>query len=69
MREPAKTRYKEWWHLVGAPIEYAAGLIQQQFDFKEQFLLTESEDDETETNSEALRILREKFGGQKFSST
>jgi Primase C terminal 2 (PriCT-2) len=68
-RGPAKTRYKEWWHLVGAPVEYAAGLLQQQFDFKEQFVLTEDEDDETETNAQALCILREKFGSQKFSST
>ena len=29
-REVAKTRFKQWWHLVGAPIEHAAWLASEE---------------------------------------
>ena len=31
-QEPEKTRFRRWWHLVGAPLEHAAGLLVAERD-------------------------------------
>ena len=66
-RPAAKTRFKQWWHLVGAPIEHAAGLVKgatgggdatgMDIDFGKLFLDTEAGDEESATLAEVLDIL------------
>jgi len=55
-RQIEKTRFKPWWHLVGAPIEYAAGLAGEAVDFGQAFHDTESEDEDAISVAEVLAI-------------
>jgi hypothetical protein len=68
-REAAKTRFKQWWHLVGAPIEYAAKLCNQSVDFGQMFLDTEAEDEDSVDLSEVLSIFRAKVGREQFKAS
>lgn len=56
-RPDAKTRFKQWWHLVGAPIEFAAELTGNSIDFGKMFLEAESADEDSAALAEVLRIL------------
>ena len=68
-REAAKTRFKQWWHLVGAPVEHAARLVVEEakkegkdtagmdVDFSKLFLDTEAADEDSATLAEVLDIL------------
>ena len=58
----AKTRFKTWWHLVGWPMEYAAGLVGITVDCTELLRAGEVGDEEASTASVALTVLREAFG-------
>jgi hypothetical protein len=64
-RPQAKTRFKEWQHLIGSGIEYAAGLYGESIDFGQMFLSGEADDEETSDMAELLRILDRRFPDQK----
>ena len=70
-REDAKTRFKQWWHLVGAPIEHAAKLAQPDadIDFGKMFLETEAEDEDSATLGEVLAVLWEKSEHKEFRAS
>jgi hypothetical protein len=64
-RPQLKTRFKDWQHLVGSSIEYAAGLYGESIDFADMFLSGEADDEETSDMAELLRILDRRFPDKK----
>ena len=80
-RAAAKTRFKQWWHLVGAPIEHAAGLALKEtrkkggdttgmdIDFGKLFFDTEAEDEESASLAEVLDILGNQSGWKTFRAS
>src|SRR5262249_52730482 len=67
-REPARTRFKKWWHLVGSAIEHAADLAGQPMDFGRIFLAVDADDEESASLAEALQCLNELSHGHEFST-
>lgn len=63
-RQPAETRFKEWWHLIGSAVEYAAGCI----SFKEMFSRTEAKDEEAVERADVIQTLYGIYGANKFRS-
>ena len=63
-RRGPKTRFKQWWHLVGAPIEHAARLAKpgSDIDFGKMFHNTEGDDEDSVTLAEVLGILDDLSG-------
>ena len=57
-----KTRFRLWWSLVGYPVERAAELIGEEFDFVERFKAAEARDSRAAGVAGALRLLRAEFG-------
>jgi hypothetical protein len=69
-RSPAKTRFKQWWHLVGSAIEFAAKLTDEPepVDFGELFLAVEKDDEAAASLAEVLQCLDRLAGGKPFGS-
>jgi hypothetical protein len=57
----AKTRFKQWWRLVGSAVEHAAEVMKAPTDFKKQFLEQEEVDDGGVSLADALIILADKW--------
>ena len=66
--QEAKTRFKTWWTLVGWPMEYAAGLIGMTVNCTELMRAGEVGDEEASAASAALSVLREIWGGRRFTA-
>ncbi len=72
-REPAKTRFKAWWHLVCAAVEHGAAMVGYDVDFSEMFLAVEEEDDENVALGDVFSALaglwprEKKFSGSDVS--
>ena len=66
--QEAKTRFKTWWHLVGWPTEYAAGLVGTIVDSTDLMRAGEAGDEEASAASAALGILREIWEGRSFTA-
>jgi hypothetical protein len=62
-RPPAKTRFKRWWTLCGAPVEAVAGV-----DFAKILSARESEDTEVSATSIVLQCLERSFPERPFMS-
>ena len=60
--QPAKTRFKTWWNLVGWPMEYAAGLAGIALDCTELLRAGEVGDEEASAVSAAMNIIRQIWG-------
>ena len=56
--KPAETRFKAWWHLVGAAIEHAACCCDKAISFKNLFLDGERDDEQSSALGEVLKELR-----------
>jgi hypothetical protein len=81
--QPAKTRFKAWWNLVGSAVEHAAlALKDDQFpieekkqyakeiDFAKLFALVEGEDEDGAEISQVLEILNSAFpSGEDFQAS
>ena len=77
--KPAETRFKLWWHLVGAAIEHAAQQHAEHVDrlamdadkdckpeavsFRDIFLEAEAEEEQTTSLNTVLDVLRTKWPG------
>jgi hypothetical protein len=63
-------RFKEWWHLVGAPVEYAASLIGgEAVSFGDMWLDAEAGDEEVSDTTDLISALqRWKPGLERFTS-
>src|SRR5262249_8471003 len=57
----AKTRFKLWWRLAGAPAEHAARCRQIDIDFQNMFLSHEETDEESVSLADALTALAAKW--------
>jgi hypothetical protein len=57
----SKTRFKDWYRLVGSAIEHAVTLSGGSVDFGRLFLSQEAEDQEISSLAEALAALAEKW--------
>jgi hypothetical protein len=66
--QEAKTRFTNWWTLVGWPMEYAAGLLGINVDCTELMRAGEAADEEASATSAALSILHEMWPKDGFSS-
>jgi hypothetical protein len=64
----AKTRFKDWWSLIGWPIEYAANLLGIKLDCTELLRSNESNEEEASATSRVLTILRERWKDRSFTS-
>jgi hypothetical protein len=64
----AKTRFKDWWSLIGWPIEYAAELLCINLDCAELLRSNESKEEEASATSRVLTILRERWKDRSFTS-
>jgi hypothetical protein len=74
---PAETRFKDWWHLVGAAVEYAAAQHVEHvlaltldphptcgpttISFKKLFLVGESEEEQSSSLATVLDLIRTKW--------
>ena len=67
-QQGAKTRFKTWWHLVGWPVEYAAGLIGTTVNCTELMRGGEVGDEEASAASAALTIMRGIWGDGAFTA-
>ncbi len=56
-RKDEKTRFKQWWRLVGSAVEHAAELAGAKVDFSNLFLDVESNDEEAASLAEVLQCL------------
>ena len=54
---PAETRFKTWWHLVGAAVEHAARCYGKEISFKKLFVSAVRDDDQTTSLTELLTEL------------
>ena len=71
-RRPAETRFKEWWHLVGAAVEHAADQraekLCQPILFKQMFARTEAKDEEAAERTEIIQTLYAINGANDFTA-
>ena len=58
---PPRTRFKSWWQLVGASVEYAARLCDTELDFQSLFLEQEEEEEESASLTDALRVFTKRW--------
>jgi hypothetical protein len=63
----AKTRFKNWWSLVGWPVELAASLVGEELDFPVIFKATEAQDGKAAGIVSAITLLRNTFGDKNDS--
>ena len=72
-RKPAETRFKEWWHLVGSAVEYAADQRAEEelhpISFKQMFARTEAKDEEAAERTDVIQALYAINGSVEFTST
>jgi hypothetical protein len=75
--EQAETRFKRWWHLIGAAVEHAAKLrakwtpdskIQAPISFREQFLPSDYEDEQDHAAGVVLDLLHSRWPGTSFKT-
>ena len=59
----AKTRFKDWYVLVGSTVEHAAQLAGHTIDFSQLFLAQEDDEEETVELSSALEALHRSWAG------
>ena len=64
----AKTRFKTWWSLIGWPVEYAASLLDINFDCTELLRAGESGEEEASAASRVLAILKKRWDGKTFTT-
>ena len=64
----AKTRFKNWWALVGWPVEYAASLLGINVDCTELLRAGEAGEEEASAASRVLAILKKRWGGKAFTT-
>jgi hypothetical protein len=64
----AKTRFKDWWSLIGWPVEYAAELLCIKLDCAELLRSNESKEEEASATSRVLTVLRERWKDRSFTS-
>ena len=64
----AKTRFKDWWSLIGWPVEYAANLLGIELDCAELLRSNKSKEEEASATSRVLTILRERWKDRSFTS-
>jgi hypothetical protein len=57
LNAPAKTRFKNWWRLIGSAVEHAAKLNGEELDFERLFLTQEGDDEEAASLADVLQIL------------
>jgi hypothetical protein len=62
--KPAETRFKPWWHLVGAAVEHAAVCCSEDVSFKKLFISGEQDDEQAASLAELLRELRSVYPGK-----
>jgi hypothetical protein len=67
-REQGKTRFKDWWHVIGAAIEHAAQLINSSVDFDRLFKDSEADDEEAINVLDILQCCDGKTQGKIFRS-
>jgi hypothetical protein len=67
-KQEAKTRFKDWWALVGWPMEYAAGLLGIEVNCTELMRAGEAGDQEASATSAALTILHKTWPMGGFSA-
>jgi hypothetical protein len=67
-QQVAKTRFKNWWSLVGWPVEYAANLLDIRVDCTELLRAGEIGDEEASSVSAALTVLRDNWGDKDFTT-
>jgi hypothetical protein len=64
-KKPPKTRFKDWWHLIGSGIEHAAGICGEKADFKDLFLVPETTDVDVTTLGDALTAMERNWPERK----
>jgi hypothetical protein len=64
----AKTRFKDWWKLIGWPVEYAAGLLDIRLDCTELLRSGEAEDEDASAASRVLTILSKRWRDKEFKA-
>jgi hypothetical protein len=64
----AKTRFKDWWKLIGWPVEYAAGLLDIRLDCTELLRSGEAEDEDASAASRVLTILSKRWLDKEFNA-
>jgi hypothetical protein len=68
--KPAETRFKSWWHLIGAPIEHAARYCKQEVSFRRLFIDGEKDDEQMASLIEVLKELRRPSpNGREFQAS
>jgi hypothetical protein len=67
-QEAKKTRFKTWWHLVGWPMEYAAGLFGTTVNCTELMRAGEVGDEDASAASAALTIMHKIWGDSAFTA-
>jgi len=60
----AKTGLKDWWHLVGAPLELLSGHVNAAVDFEQVFAANDATGTQTAGLAQTLRILHQTVGRQ-----
>jgi hypothetical protein len=74
---PAETRFKPWWHLVGAAVEHAAarcGMLRndgekgEAISFKKLFIAGEQDDEQSACLAEVLKYLRSVYCTNSFKA-
>jgi hypothetical protein len=63
-----KTRFDDWWSLVGWPVELAASVSGDELDFPSLFKLTEAEDPKRAATLNAVTELRTEFGDNEVGA-
>jgi hypothetical protein len=58
---PARTRFKDWYHLVGSAVEHAVTLSGGSVDFQGVFLTQEEDDEGSSSLADALTALANKW--------
>ena len=61
----AKTRFKQWWRMVGSAVENAAA---EPIDFKQLFLEQEEDDEDAAQLGDVLEVLYNEWKDEKFDA-
>jgi hypothetical protein len=64
----AKTRFKDWWGLIGWSVEYAASLLGIKPDCTELLRASEDEDEDASAASQVLTILSKRWRDKEFKA-
>lgn len=66
-RPAPETRFKDWWHLIGFPVEYAAGLEKEELSFRKMFFEQDAKNEASLGLAGMLRLML-KLWPQGFSA-